>query len=208
MAIRFQCAACSEPIEVDPEWAGQVVRCPYCQRTVTAPAESTLPSSEIIPVATAISGRKEFHVTPDSVGAIGAVPAFPPSPPTNRAASAALILVFVAVGLLLLANQTHSNHRTEWQEFERVLSEAVSANGSTTSALLKYIESQGGSYPGWMVMWSVFTLGSMGAWIGSIIFGILGLFRPVRRGMAVTALVVAGMLVSLFCLSALSGAAG
>lgn len=207
MAIRFQCAACSEPIEVDDEWGRQVVRCPYCQRTVTAPAESTLPSNDQIPVATAIAGRREFMVPADPVGAGGAVPPFPPRPQTNRAAATALILAFTAIGLLLLAIQTMSHHPLEMEEFQRIVSEARSTGGSTMTAMMKYFEKQGGQVPGWMVALNLFGLASMAAWLGSVVFGILGLFRPIRRGMAVAALVIAGMLSALFCLSALGGVA-
>jgi endogenous inhibitor of DNA gyrase (YacG/DUF329 family) len=41
MAIQFQCPGCQQPIEVDSEHAGRVAACPYCQRVVTVPPEST-----------------------------------------------------------------------------------------------------------------------------------------------------------------------
>ncbi len=43
MSIQFPCPGCSQPIEVDAEHAGQRAQCPYCNRVVTVPAESTLP---------------------------------------------------------------------------------------------------------------------------------------------------------------------
>ena len=42
MAIQFNCPGCRQPVEVDDEWAGQHVACPFCQRVVTAPSESTI----------------------------------------------------------------------------------------------------------------------------------------------------------------------
>jgi hypothetical protein len=42
MAIQFHCVGCSQPIEVDNEFAGRTAMCPYCRRVVTVPAESTL----------------------------------------------------------------------------------------------------------------------------------------------------------------------
>ncbi len=203
MAIRFQCPACSEPIEVDDEWSRQVVRCPYCQRTVTAPGESTLPANEQIPVATPIAGRREFHVPADSVGPAGAVPPYPPQPQTNRAAVTAFVLALATLGLLLLVRQTISNHALEWQEFEKVIVEARSANESPVSAMMKFLEKQGGGFPGWMVTLNVLMLAFMACWLGSIVFGIIGLFRAVRRGMAVAALSITGLLTMLFCLAAL-----
>ncbi len=42
MAIQFNCPGCRQPVEVDDEWAGEHVACPFCQRVVTAPTESTI----------------------------------------------------------------------------------------------------------------------------------------------------------------------
>ena len=208
MAIRFQCPACSEPIEVDDEWGRQVVRCPYCQRTVTAPGESTLPTNEQIPVATPIPGRREFQVPVDPVGPAGAVPPYPPQPQTNRAAALALAFAITSIVLLLLCMQTVANHTLEMQEYQKFLKEAIEAGGSPTTAVLKYHESQGGQWPAWLVRMSILAMGSLGAWLGAIVFGIIGLFRPVRRGMAAAALVIAGLLTMYFCVSALVGGAG
>lgn len=51
MAIRFACPSCKQPIEVDDQWGGKSVGCPYCQNAVTAPTSSTWPQ-EGAPVAT------------------------------------------------------------------------------------------------------------------------------------------------------------
>lgn len=50
MPIQFPCAGCSNPIEVDDVFAGKAAQCPYCNRVVTVPMESTLSSGDI-PVA-------------------------------------------------------------------------------------------------------------------------------------------------------------
>ncbi len=42
MVIQFGCPGCHQPIEVDSQWAGAHVACPFCQRVVTAPTASTL----------------------------------------------------------------------------------------------------------------------------------------------------------------------
>ena len=42
MAIQFNCPGCRQPVEVDDEWAGEHVSCPFCKRVVTVPAESTI----------------------------------------------------------------------------------------------------------------------------------------------------------------------
>lgn len=201
MAIRFQCAACSEPIEVDDQWARQVVRCPYCQRTVTAPGESTLPTGDLIPVASAVAARREA-VPQDPVGAAGACPGYAPAPQTNRAAVTALVLVLASLALLLAAMGVVSQHTPEMEELSRIIQDASKKSGSPVGAMLKYMEEHGGRPPRWMATFIVLELSSMAAWLGTIVFGIVGLARPVRRGMAVAALVIAGLLGLLFCVSA------
>lgn len=42
MPIQFRCAGCSQPIEVDSQFAGKTAQCPYCQRVITVPVESNL----------------------------------------------------------------------------------------------------------------------------------------------------------------------
>ncbi len=208
MAIRFQCAACSEPIEVDEEWAKQVVRCPYCQRTVTAPAESTLAAHDQIPVATSIAGRRDALTHIDSVAVSAAVPPNPPHASTNRSAIVGFSLALLTIGFLLLSMQTMSNHQLDMLEYQKFIEEAQSKGTPTMTAVLKYCESQGGAWPGWMVTLSVLGFASIITWLGALVFGIIGLFRQARRGMAVAAVVIAGMLSGMFCLSALGGLAG
>src|SRR5512138_3207750 len=55
MAIRFACPSCRQPIEVDDNWAGQSVACPYCRNVVTAPSSSTWPGAEV-PMANPAGG--------------------------------------------------------------------------------------------------------------------------------------------------------
>lgn len=42
MAIQFHCPSCQNAIEVDDQWSGQQVSCPYCRTTVAAPIASTI----------------------------------------------------------------------------------------------------------------------------------------------------------------------
>lgn len=41
MPIQFECPSCKQPIEVDDEIGGKAAACPYCQRVVTVPVQST-----------------------------------------------------------------------------------------------------------------------------------------------------------------------
>ena len=63
MAIRFACPSCRQPIEIDNEWAGQSVGCPYCRKVVSAPHASTWPESQI-PVGTPVRQPAEPILPP------------------------------------------------------------------------------------------------------------------------------------------------
>lgn len=184
------------------------MRCPYCQRTVTAPAESMLPAAEQIPTAKGIATRREFEVAEDSVGATGAVPPLPPRPASNRAAVAAFFLILASMALYMVMTRTLAANESAWREYERILKETMEQDGSPMSAASKFIESQGGTMPGWMISFTLAGMGSLVCWLGSIVFGIWGAFQPFRRGLAVGALCLAGMMLVLSCMSALGGAAG
>jgi hypothetical protein len=48
MAIQFRCPACNQRIEIDDEFAGRRVQCPYCQSAADAPLQTV---AEAQPVA-------------------------------------------------------------------------------------------------------------------------------------------------------------
>lgn len=207
MAIRFQCAACSEPIEVDNEWARQVVRCPYCQRTVTAPAESVLPSPDQIPMAT----PSVVPRGPAAAAGLRPITAEAPvaAPAGNASAAVALILAFASVGFLILAVLTVSRHPIEIAEIQKIITEERAKDSNPMAAMAKYINAEGGgSIPGWMMTLIAFEFASLATWLGSVVFGLIGVFRVHRRGMAVGALVTAGLLGGFFCLTAIMGGLG
>ncbi len=95
MAIQFNCPGCRQPVEVDDEWAGEHVACPFCQRVVTAPAESTITAlqNDLPPTA-----RKLSPTAADGVMATAAV-----APPRyNRLAVVGFGLGLAAIFLLIL----------------------------------------------------------------------------------------------------------
>lgn len=96
MVVQFSCPGCQQPIEVDREWAGQHVACPFCQRVVTAPTESTITSMETeLPHA----ARKMTSMNPQS----GSTPRTL-STGYNRLAAVGLGLSLSALFLMLLSN--------------------------------------------------------------------------------------------------------
>lgn len=97
MAIRFNCLSCKQPIEVDDEWGGESVACPYCKKVVTAPSSSTWPGQDI-PEASPV--QPGFAPPPPPHGrAAPAVSADVPSPFTRWS----LILALTYVVLLAVA---------------------------------------------------------------------------------------------------------
>jgi hypothetical protein len=83
MAIQFPCPSCSQPIEVDDEYAGQAAACPYCRRVVNVPTESP---GEMRPAAmarpTLSPAQGEVGAGPREAPPLGEVrPEAPPPPP-------------------------------------------------------------------------------------------------------------------------------
>ncbi len=89
MAIQFACPSCREPIEIDDEWAGQAVTCPYCRHVVSAPTSSTWTASRPPTAA---------PVTPPP----GPIPAdLPAAPADGRSGSAVWALTLSITGCLM-----------------------------------------------------------------------------------------------------------
>ncbi len=198
MAIRFQCASCSQPIEVDDEWASKAVACPYCRKTVTAPAESTLGEVGQIPTASPLG------TAPGGVVAVG-----PPSQgapqgmSANRVAVAAMILACGTVVLLAAANYILARHSEEINN----LTEAM--RPARTFAEMMEIQSEFlqdmGGLPEWMVGAFVCEVSAGLAWVGAMVCGVIGLRRVRRRQLAVFALVITALVPIFFCCGGLVG---
>ena len=64
MPIQFLCVSCEHPIEIDDEWAGKSVACPFCRNTVVAPVESTYEPPSVVPAARGVllSGAEDREI--------------------------------------------------------------------------------------------------------------------------------------------------
>lgn len=186
MAIRFLCPACTQPIEVDDPWASMAVACPYCRKTVTAPATSTL--NEFIPVASPLRSSD-------------AVPPFPqaadPNAP-NRVAVAAFILACGVFVFLVAAMLLVGPHRLELEELNRYVEESKSLFEASNRFMANYK----GVLPSWMVGVVLFQLAALGSGVASVVCGIIGLRRVKQRGFAVAALLICGGMVVFSCAGA------
>lgn len=190
MAIRFLCAACNQPIEVDDEWASRLVACPYCRRTVAAPAQSTLEMSALVPEASPAA----MPGAPRPAGAPRAYRASALYHP-NRLAVVALALAGGAVAMLLLCFSIVYANQDELSKFMQP--------GMDFSAGMKsvqdYMAAHGGMPPGWL--WGLGTSELAGGllWLGAVVCGVIGSFRVHRRGLAIGALVLCGLLLLFVC---------
>lgn len=195
MSIRFQCGSCSQPIEVDDEWAAKMVACPFCRKTVTAPAESTLEDPAGVPMATPVVAA---HAAPDGAPLMAPVPSRNLFALVALVASGSVILCFGAG--TIIAN----SHSLEIADIAERLSN-LEGGGSQMGAMMDYLDSRGGGMPAWLVMLTVLQLAGLSACLVAIVCGLLGMRQPHRRSMAVAALIISGGMVMLFCGSAISG---
>lgn len=205
MAIRFQCGACSQPIEVDDEWSLRAVACPYCRKTITAPSESTLGDLARIPMASPLL----------AVGSAFALPTLAPGSYATRdsnanpLAVAAFILAAAMVILWLSSAMIVASHSLDLEQLQKELQPQPGADtASQVQSMMKYFEAHGGRFPGWLLALGWLLIFAMATWPAAIVCGLLALRRRARRPMAVIALVSCGCVALWFCLSFAAAFAG
>lgn len=193
MAIRFQCSSCSQPIEVDDEWASRAVACPYCRTTITAPAESTIADLTEIPMASPLTTGQTVPTQVPSPDHLQALSAQHP----NRIATVAFALACGELLLLAAMRWILASHRLE---LEQLMTAMESATGLTemVEAQNQFFKSRGG-VPSWLIALMALEIAAGLNWAAIIVCGIIGARRPNRRKLAITALVVAGLVPIVFC---------
>ena len=183
---------------MDDEWASRAVACPYCRKTITAPAESTIGDIAQIPMAsplatgqTALDGP-ELPQTPATsypdVSSIG----YP-----NRIALVALILACVEVALLIAMQVIWQTNRLEGEELMKALTPATNLS-QMLEAQSEFFKSRGG-VPRWMVAFVLLEVTAGLNWIALLVCGLIGVSRPQHRALAVAALAIAGLVPVFFC---------
>ena len=194
MVIRFLCASCSQPIEVDAEWALKPVACPYCRKTVTAPTESQIDDVSRIPTAeravktslpdaapgTSLSPDPRFEAAPGVGGA-----------QHNGAAMAAIILACALLACTLaivVLFRAHSDEmRAIQQQTEGLIAQETGVFESTHQA---WLDQFGGQMPVWLLAVTVFYMMSLAFWVAALVCGIIGLRGLYRRHLATKALAI------------------
>jgi len=182
--IRFQCQSCSQPLEVDEEWAEKTVACPYCKATVTAPAESTLTNLEQIHTAS--------PATSSPTGSAYAVHhhAYAMVPARNTLAVVAFSLSLLLIGLFIAAAIIVAPHQLEMESFQEML-QSSEANGKSQMQILNdFTEQYGGAIPGWLIAIVMIEAVSILIFLAAVVCGILGVRRTPRKHLAVISLAI------------------
>lgn len=196
MAIRFQCGSCRQPIEIDDEWASKLVACPYCRKTITAPAVSQLDEPDRIPTATPLRPP-----TSDAgEGTIATQNASLQDHP-NRIAIVAFALSCLMVVQVFAFSRIARDHEQEFQALiertEELQKEGVGAFAANQQALLTLATSGDGTFPAWLLGYSLLPVGMIGCWLGALACGLIGVRRPRNRRWAVASLALAFLIVIL-----------
>jgi len=203
--IRFQCASCHQPIEIDDEWALKAVACPYCRKTVTAPATSTIGGDDEIPLAAPLAPAAATPATPaapagypdydatDSLGSMGDRHASAGNP----IAVVALALMLSAIVCLLVVVVIAAEHPAELTALTQRVEKAGSAK-QQFEAMMTFFDEQGGM-PTWLIGFSLAQMGCLMLTLAALICALLGLRRPCKRGLAAVAATVSGALLLLLC---------
>lgn len=104
MAIRFPCPSCRQPIEVDDQWGGQAVACPYCRRVVTAPTQTIWPPEDVPIASPARTGFPSPPPPPFGQPSMppsgGADPSFPGAASARSSTATWALVLAVVSGVL------------------------------------------------------------------------------------------------------------
>ena len=181
MAIKFLCPACSQPIEVDPEWGGRQVACPFCRRAVSAPESSTFTPTEAPPVASPASDPP----SPDDWPAVA-------PPPSGGSLN---VLAAVALGLAGASFVLFIGFRLAVVPRMWELAGPDATPEEAQEAIFEQISE--GSMPVWLMAGGLAVLASVALWGAGLVCGIVARARPAPRGRANAARVVcAGTMVT------------
>ncbi len=193
--IQFQCVACGQPIEVDDEWVLKRVACPYCRKTITAPAESELSETEDVPVASALSKENRLDPAADAT----------PIPARTRStlSKVALGLALAAIVLLMASASILVEHKLEIQILQDRLAaladEGMGLMEASQRASFEFFDQYGGVPPKWLLVAGLLQVGAALAWVGAAVCGLICVVRRDRGKLAWIALAITGMTPILFC---------
>jgi hypothetical protein len=201
MAIQFPCPSCSQPIEVDDEWAAKPVACPYCSKTVTAPESSTIDTGAppLASPAHAVQGQPE--VGPRGMYGPATSPSafaqtLQPSQDSNAYAPWALGLSFAAAVLYF---------GLSFFVAAKIVT-LVGPGASAEEAQKAMVERvQAGYLPGWLIATVIGFILTLLVWVAAIVLCILAVRRPARRGLTIAGFVICATIPVYICLNLIVG---
>ncbi len=200
MAIQFACPGCQQPIEVDDEWAQRQVACPYCRRTITAPAASMI--QRLSPPAARPLGQAEPDPSSAESGSAAAPLSGPPgaavregNPYAVWALEASIFAVLCLLSMSVLAviqvagTIGPGNSPDEMQEsFAELQKQWLD-------------EAQKGKMPPALLMIGLGMCAMVVTWATGLVLTVLALRRRARRGISIAALVINALLALYMCIS-------
>ena len=196
MAIRFHCASCSQPIEVDDEWALKLVACPYCRKTVTAPAETQIDAAAPIPTATAPRDAHEIDSPADSPPA-SLRPVYAGGNGVAIAAFAMACILVACMGSIVVLWRVNATELKAQQDgMLEAMQEGKGLFESMQEASAKQMDE---TVSGGLLAASLIQVASFPLWIAALICGILGVRRSFRRTYAIMALCIVGLTPLVMC---------
>lgn len=195
MVIQFQCIACGQPIEVDDEWVLKRVACPYCRKTITAPAESELSETDDVPVASVLSTANPLDP------AAGATPI--PARTRSTLSKVALGLALSVIVLMMVSSSVLMEHKLEIQMLQdRIAALADEGMGfmeASQRASFEFFDQYGGVPPKWLLVAGLLQVVAAIAWVGAAVCGLISVVRRDHGRFAWIALAITGIMPILFC---------
>lgn len=194
MAVRFLCNNCQQPIEIDDEWASKQVACPFCRKTVSAPAESTFVETQQVPVASPVRHLDSFGDEPAS--ARQGVAARPGS---NRLAIVAFALACCTIGMQAGLFVFFWTHAAEVEEFMEEVESLKKPSDSPFDAMMKYSKEHADSPPTWMWPLCLLYVALLASLLGTLTCGLIAIRRPAGRRLAWASLAICGVVPIVMC---------
>lgn len=194
MAIRFLCNNCQQPIEIDDEWASKQVACPFCRKTISAPAESTLVETQPVPVASPV---RSFDALGEESAAQGQVAALRPG--SNRLAIVAFALGCCTMGMLAGHVGFQYVHSADVIEFAKEIQSLEASSESRFDAMMKYTHMHGDSLPSWLLILGMLDVVLLASCLGTVICGLIAIRRPAGRRLAWASLAMSGLVPIVMC---------
>lgn len=130
----------------------------------------------------------------------------------NQIALVAFSLACAMFFFIMMAGFVATAHRLEIESLmDRVIElerEGTSDWSAKTQASAEFAESYGGGPPGWMIALVLLYIATGLTWMATIVCGLIGIRRVLRRRMALAALVMAGVIPMLLCFGGLFSTGG